>query len=89
MSRQPEAETATYQIRVRGHLALHRLRPFEGLAVRQEPGGDTMLEGRLRDQSALYGLLAWLHNLGVSLVSVRRLGDVATREEQGGSACKP
>jgi hypothetical protein len=88
MSRQPETETEIYEIRVRGHLAPHRLGHFEGLVVRQQPGGDTMLEGPVRDQSALYGLLTWLHKLGVPLISVRRLEKAGAREEQGDSECK-
>jgi hypothetical protein len=62
-----------YEIRIQGHLAPHRLRHFEGLTVRQEAGGETVIAGRFRDQPALYGLLGWLQGLGAKLVLVKRV----------------
>ncbi len=62
-----------YEIRIRGHLAARRLRHFEGLSVTHQATGETVLVGRIRDQSALYGVLGWLENMGLSLLSVRRL----------------
>ena len=62
-----------YEIRVQGHLAPRRLRHFEGLTVRQEAGGETVIEGCFRDQCALYGLLSWFQRLGVTLLLVRRV----------------
>jgi hypothetical protein len=62
-----------YEIRIEGHLAPHRLRHFEGVTIRQESGGETVIEGRFRDQAALYGLLSWLQRLGVTLLLVKRL----------------
>ena len=64
-----------YEIRIEGHLAPRRLRHFEGLTVRQEASGETVIEGCFRDQAALYGLLSWLQRLGASLLLVRRLED--------------
>jgi hypothetical protein len=63
----------TYEIRVQGHLSPQRFRGFEGLTVNHQPSGETVLAGPLPDQAALFGLLNWLHNLGVVLISVRRL----------------
>ncbi len=60
-----------YEIRVQGHLAPRRFRGFENLSVTHHPGGETVIVGPIRDQSALYGLLNWLHDLGAALVSVR------------------
>ena len=62
-----------YKIRIQGHLAPHRLRSFEGVMVRQGAGGETVIEGRFRDRSALYGLLSWLERLGVTLLLVLRV----------------
>jgi hypothetical protein len=62
-----------YEIRIQGHLAPRRLRHFEGLTVRQEAGGETVILGCYRDQAALYGLLSWLQRLGVTLLLVRRV----------------
>jgi hypothetical protein len=72
-----------YEIRVQGHLAPRRLRSFEGLAVRQEPNGETVIVGPVGDQAALYGLLNWLHNIGVALLSVRRLEGADSNAEDG------
>jgi len=65
--------TLRYEIRIDGHLAPHRLRHFEGLTVRQETGGETVIVGSFRGQAALYGLLSWLQRLGVTLLLVRRV----------------
>ncbi len=67
-----------YEIRIQGHLAPRRLRHFEGLAVRQDAGGETVIMARFRDQAALYGLLSWLQRLGVTLLLVRRVKDPPT-----------
>jgi hypothetical protein len=45
---------------------------FDGLGVESD-GGETMLSGALPDQSALYGLLDKLRDLGLPLISVRCL----------------
>jgi hypothetical protein len=45
---------------------------FDGLEVVSD-GGETMLSRALPDQSALYGLLHKLRDLGLPLISVRRL----------------
>ena len=46
------------------------------MTVTHHPDGETVLVGPMPDQSALYGLLNWLHDLGAPLVSVRRLENV-------------
>ncbi len=62
-----------YEIRIQGHLAHHRLRHFEGVTVREEADGETVIVGCFRDQPALYGLLSWLQGLGVTLLLVQRI----------------
>ncbi len=61
-----------YEIRVEGHLADCWSDWFEGLAIRNEPDGETVLSGLIADQAALYGLLNKIHNLNLILVSVMR-----------------
>jgi hypothetical protein len=62
---------AGFEIRVRGLLGDRLLTAFPDLAaVRDE--GDTVLTGRLPDQSALHGVLAQIEALGLELVEVRR-----------------
>lgn len=66
-------EPAVYEIVIEGHLAPHRLQQFEGLEVTYQSNGETLITGPIHDQAALYGLLNWLRNLGVVLISVERL----------------
>jgi hypothetical protein len=70
--RQP---SASYQIRVRGHLGPTTLRAFPALHA-ETRGQDTLLRG-VADQSALHGVLARIEELGLELLEVRRLTDSA------------
>jgi hypothetical protein len=66
-------ENATiYEIRVEGQLSQSWSNWFEGLAVQADPNGETVICGALVDQAALFGVLAKIHALNLSLVSVRR-----------------
>ncbi|MEW6400417.1 MAG: hypothetical protein AB1649_01385 [Chloroflexota bacterium] len=62
-----------YEIRMEGHLADRWSDWFEGLAIRKEDNGDTVLTGLLADQAALFGVLAKIHSLNLILVSVHRV----------------
>ncbi|MBN1135512.1 MAG: hypothetical protein JXM73_02960 [Anaerolineae bacterium] len=46
---------------------------FEGLEMVQGPDGETVLTGPVTDQAALHGILNRIRDLGVPLLSVRRL----------------
>jgi hypothetical protein len=46
---------------------------FEGFAVAPAPGGESLITGQVADQSALLGLLARMRDLGLPILSVRRL----------------
>jgi len=61
-----------YEIRVEGHLAARWADWFEGLAIRNEPNGATILTGLLVDQAALFGVLTKIHDLNLALISVNR-----------------
>ena len=65
-----------YEIRVQGHLSSQRLRGYEGLTINHQSDGETVLTGSFPDQSALFGLLNWLHDLGAVLVSFKRLKQI-------------
>ena len=65
-----------YEIRVEGHLGDQWSNWFDGLAIRNDPNGETRLTGLLSDQTALYGVLAKIHNLNLVLVSVVRLSSI-------------
>ena len=63
---------ASYEIRVAGHLSENLAARFEGLSMRHEPGGETVLSGSL-DQAALHGVLVRIRDLGLNLISVNRV----------------
>ena len=58
------------EVRVKGRLDTDWSRRFHGLAIGHTPNGCTVLTGHLRDQPELRGLLVWLADLGLELVSV-------------------
>ena len=59
------------EIRVKGHLDPKWAEWFDGVTLTHTEDGDTILGGTVRDQAAIYGLIAKLRDLGVSLVSIR------------------
>ncbi len=59
-----------YEITIRGHLASRWAAVFEGMQVICLEDGNTRITGELPDQSALYGLLMRLRDLGMTLISV-------------------
>ena len=65
---------ALYQLRVEGPIPADMVRDLGGLTVSVEPA-ETVLSGTLADQTALFGLLVRIHDLGLHLVEVRRLTD--------------
>jgi hypothetical protein len=65
---------ARYAVRVQGHLDAHWSEWLEGMTITHEAGGATRLEGTLRDQAALYGLINKLRDLSLTLLAVQRLG---------------
>ena len=64
-----------YEIHLRGEVPSDVLEELEHLTVVAEPAV-TVLTGVLPDQSALFGVLARLQDLGLELIELRRLGDV-------------
>ena len=62
-----------YEIRVEGHLGDRWSDWFDGLTICNDPNGETRLTGLISDQTALYGVLAKIHNLNLVLVSLVRL----------------
>ena len=63
---------AHYEIRVNGVLGSQWAAWFDGLQV-SDDGEQTVISGLLGDQPALHGLLAKIRDLGLCLISVRRL----------------
>ena len=64
-----------FEINVRGEVPHDILDELQHLTAIEVPA-ETVLKGVLPDQSALFGVLARLQDLGLELIEVRRLGDV-------------
>jgi len=65
--------TAWYAIRIRGRLSSDWSVWFDGMTCTSVENGDTLLAGPVADQAALYGLLARIRNLNLTLLSVERV----------------
>jgi hypothetical protein len=70
----PPAESVYYEIRIRGLLGDTLLGAFPGLHADVQRGV-TVLAGSLPDQSALYGVLAQIEQLGLELLGVSSVED--------------
>jgi len=66
----PTSNAKVYEIRLKGHLQARWAKWFDGLTIRLEDNGDTLLTGPLVDQAALHGLLKKVRDLGLPLLSV-------------------
>jgi hypothetical protein len=75
---QRQGKSQYYEVRIEGHLDDLWLDWFDGLSLRHEPDGTSILIGSLADQAALYGLLDRVRDLGLLLLSIRRI------ESEGG-----
>jgi hypothetical protein len=61
-----------YRMRLKGTLDDSWSDWFDGMTISHDAGGDTMLEGAVRDQTALYGLIAKARDLGLTLIAVEQ-----------------
>ena len=69
----PGGGPARYELRVQGVLDAGWSVWFEGLDVNSDQAGQTLVAGLVTDQAALHGLLTKIRDLGLPLVSVRRI----------------
>ena len=69
-----------YEIRLKGHLDDRWVAWFEGLTITLEENGDTLITGRVTDQSALYSLLKKVRDLGIPLISVNLVQSQTNKE---------
>ena len=68
----PASGPARYEIRVAGVLDSRWAAWFSGLQISGQ-GDETVICGLLADQAALHGVLTKVRDLGLCLLSVRRL----------------
>ena len=74
---------AVYQITVKGHLDSQWSAWFDNMLISHEANGEAVLRGPLPDQSALYGVLAKVRDLGLPLLAVTLVAtDEMRRDEQ-------
>lgn len=59
-----------YEIVIAGYIQETR---FEGFTILKQPDFSTKLRGNLADQSALYGVLRDINDLGLELISLNRI----------------
>ena len=70
-----------YRIRIKGHLDPCWSDWFDGLTIRAQANGETLMTGPVRDQAALHGLLVRIRDLGMPLLSVERV-DASSRGKE-------
>jgi hypothetical protein len=66
-------DAGQYEIRLKGHLESRWAAWFDGLTLRHDSDGTTVIEGPVADQAALHGLLQKVRDVGVPLISVARV----------------
>ena len=68
------------EIIVKGHLDIDWSGWFEGLTITHNEEGETMLSGQIRDQAALYGIIAKMRDMGLFLILVKYTAGESTQE---------
>jgi hypothetical protein len=76
-------ESACYRIRVKGHLSEQWADWFDGLTLENLSNGCAELSGMLPDQSALYGVLNRIRDIGLTLISVNRVEETECSDASG------
>jgi hypothetical protein len=66
-------------VRLKGHLDLTWANWLDGFTLTHSEQGESILSGKIKDQTALFGLIAKLRDLGVTIVAVS-FGDAASKE---------
>ena len=67
------------EIKVEGQLDKSWVEWLDGFEISQIDQGETVLLGKVKDQSALYGIVAKLRDLGLKLISLT-FGESRTNE---------
>ena len=63
----------TYEFRIKGHLDERWSDWLGGLAIHLQEDGTTVLVGPVVDQAALHGVIIRIRDLGLPLLSMRRV----------------
>ena len=65
----------TYRFRVKGQLNDRWSDWLEGMAAQRQEDGTTVLVGPIVDQAALHGVIIRIRDLGLPLLSLRRVAE--------------
>jgi hypothetical protein len=85
MSNERESRgSQVYEVRVKGVINGEWSGWFEGMAVSPQHSGETLLTGHVADQAALHGLLHKIRDMGLPLLSVKRVDTEHQSEPQLG-----
>ena len=71
-------QPCNFDIRVEGNISPQWADWFDGLTIQSLGEGETLLKGVIIDQAGLFGVLAVIHTLRLTLISLHR--DELTRE---------
>jgi hypothetical protein len=78
------------EIHLAGHLDEDWSKWMEGFTLAHTDQDETVLTGKIKDQAALYGVIAKLRDLGVELTAVRiEASEDSALDEGKGSASGP
>lgn len=69
----PTGDTNRYAIRVSSRLDARWSAWFDGLVLRPQADGTTVIEAEAIDQAALHGLLRQIRDAGLGLISITRI----------------
>ena len=70
-----------YEIRIEGHLDSHWTEWFAGWHILCEESHTTLLSGSVPDQPALYGILAKINALNLTLISANRIEPIRDKRD--------
>jgi len=69
------------QIRVKGQIDKRWSEWLDGLTITHAEEDETVLTGSILDQSALYGLIAKLRDLGLPLLAMNSVEEVSNEQQ--------
>ncbi len=75
-----QKHSARYEIRIQGRLDPRWTARFDGLSMRHDRDGTTVLSGLVTDQAALHGLISQIRDLALPLLAVTQLDATNERD---------
>jgi hypothetical protein len=85
-SKSDSEQSNRYQIRVKGNLDPQWSDWFEGMAVKPDEDGTTLITGVVVDDAALHGLLKRVRDSGLRLLSVNQVENILAEDDASGQS---